>query len=190
MPQGITIAAFVLGSVFLLLALVGGGFKIFAAEISGKVGPLGRAIAGVLGSILVLGGLLGWFDPKTGPYGGGGPDPTPLVTHDTIHDPSPPRPHKEQPGLDISGTWIDNYGTEYSVTREGRGFSFTATTMDNSARSWGTVVVTGHQFTTTFDTSIPSRGNGSGTISEDGRVISGHYFDSYRGEYYLTLNKR
>lgn len=67
MPQGITIAAFVLGSVFLLLALVGGGFKIFGAEISGKIGPLARAAAGVLGSILVLGGLLHWFDPRIEP---------------------------------------------------------------------------------------------------------------------------
>ena len=54
MPQDITIAAFILGAVLLLIALLGGGFKIFGAEITGRVGHRGRQIAGVLAMILLL----------------------------------------------------------------------------------------------------------------------------------------
>ena len=33
MPQNLSIAAFVLGAILLLVAIVGGGFKLFGAEI-------------------------------------------------------------------------------------------------------------------------------------------------------------
>jgi hypothetical protein len=59
LPQSMTIAAFVFGAVLLLIALLGGGFKIFGAEVSGKAGAFGRPIAGVTGMILLILGLFG-----------------------------------------------------------------------------------------------------------------------------------
>jgi len=58
MPNTIQIAAFVLGAVLLLLALVGGQFKIFGAEIQGMVGPWTRVIASMLGVAFVAVGIL------------------------------------------------------------------------------------------------------------------------------------
>ena len=57
MPENIMIAAFVLGSVMLLISIVGGRFKIFGAEVSGVAGPTGRILAGVVGAILIGIGL-------------------------------------------------------------------------------------------------------------------------------------
>ena len=62
MPQSITIAAFVFGAVLLLIALVGGGFKIFGAEVSGKAGSAGRFLAGLAGVVLLCIGLFGSID--------------------------------------------------------------------------------------------------------------------------------
>src|SRR5271167_1846474 len=57
MPQSITIAAFVLGAVLLLIAILRGGFKIFGAEVDGTAGRFGRIFAGLLGVILIAIGL-------------------------------------------------------------------------------------------------------------------------------------
>ena len=55
MPQSTAIAAMILGGVLLLIAILGGNFKIFGAEIGEKVsgGPL-RFLAGMIGITLVL----------------------------------------------------------------------------------------------------------------------------------------
>jgi hypothetical protein len=66
MPENITIAAFVLGAVMLLIAIVGGKFKIFGAEVSAMAGPTGRTFAGVLGSILIAIGLYSSLPTKAG----------------------------------------------------------------------------------------------------------------------------
>ena len=59
MPQSITMAAFVLGAVLLLIAILhGGGFKIFGAEVDGSPGRFGRVFAGLLGVILIRVGLV------------------------------------------------------------------------------------------------------------------------------------
>ena len=58
MPENLTIAAFVFGAVLTLLSLVGGGFKLFGAEVSGTAGTLGRTVAFVLGGGLITVGLL------------------------------------------------------------------------------------------------------------------------------------
>ena len=57
MPENITIAAFILGAVMLLIAIIGGKFKIFGAEVTPTVGSTGRIFAGVIGSLLVAIGL-------------------------------------------------------------------------------------------------------------------------------------
>ena len=199
MPQGITIAAFVLGSVFLMLALVGGGFKIFAAEISGKVGPIGRAIAGLLGSILVLGGLLGWFDQKnaTEPAVDRQLQSAKDKTSEVVEDPPPSSRHTEkhvsermESSVDVNGYYEDGSGTVFSITRSGQRFTFQSQNPYTGLTSSGSGMIKGYQFTSTFQTNLPSTGSGSGTISEDGRTISGNYHDTVLGQYTLTLVKR
>ena len=58
MPSNVALAAFVFGAVLLLIALLGGGFKLFGAEVSGTVGNGGRTFAGVIGAIFLVIGLL------------------------------------------------------------------------------------------------------------------------------------
>jgi hypothetical protein len=65
-PQSMTIGAFVLGAVLLLISLVRGGFKIFGAEISGSAGFLGRPIAFVIGITLIVTGFYFQYGSTTG----------------------------------------------------------------------------------------------------------------------------
>jgi len=62
-PENLSVASIVLGGVLLLIALVGGGFKIFAAEVTGHAGGWARVISGGLGSTLVLAGIFGSAGP-------------------------------------------------------------------------------------------------------------------------------
>jgi len=57
MPASLSIGAFVLGAVLLLIALLKGGFKIFGAEVSGTAGSSGRVIAFILGLVFVIVGF-------------------------------------------------------------------------------------------------------------------------------------
>jgi hypothetical protein len=60
MPTTVTIGMLVLGGILLLIALVGGNFKIFGAEISEKISNKGlRWTAGILGLGLLSGPLQG-----------------------------------------------------------------------------------------------------------------------------------
>jgi uncharacterized protein YecT (DUF1311 family) len=59
MPPTVSIAAFVLGSVLLLISVVSGGFKIFGAEVSGTAGVGGRVVAFLLGIVLLVAGFVG-----------------------------------------------------------------------------------------------------------------------------------
>jgi hypothetical protein len=61
-PQSITIAAFAFGAILLLIALLGGGFKLFGAEISGTTGRTGRGVAGILGIVFLAFGIYGSID--------------------------------------------------------------------------------------------------------------------------------
>ena len=51
------------GNPLILIALVGGGFKVFGTEVSGKTGhPVLRIVAGVMGLFLLIFGLVGTSD--------------------------------------------------------------------------------------------------------------------------------
>ncbi len=54
MPVSIAIALVVLGAILILIAVLGGRFKIFGADIEGTTGGFGRVIAGVLGLIFIV----------------------------------------------------------------------------------------------------------------------------------------
>lgn len=61
MPENIIVAAFVFGAVLVLIALVGGGFKLFGVEIPAITGSLVRIVAGVAGTSLIFIGIYGDF---------------------------------------------------------------------------------------------------------------------------------
>jgi len=106
MPQNLRTAAFVLGAVLLLIAVVGGRFKIFGAEVSGEAATIGRLFSAVLGVALVFGTILAWPEPSR----------LPRPPHDEPREPEPeldpdPEPvtdHYEDPfqsyrGMCVSG---------------------------------------------------------------------------------------
>lgn len=57
MPQNVALAALIFGAVLFLLALTGGRFKLFGAELSATVGRGPRILAGVAGLALIVFGL-------------------------------------------------------------------------------------------------------------------------------------
>jgi len=67
MPEGIPVAAFVFGAVLVLIALLGGKFKIFGAEVSGTAGSAARIFALLAGVTLITLGLFGTFKPLPPP---------------------------------------------------------------------------------------------------------------------------
>ncbi len=196
MPESITIGAFVLGAVLLLLALAGGSFKIFAAEVSGRAGKLARTLAFVLGVGLVTFGLLresGWLPSPPGranaadTVGRGANHGTPSAP-----DPeSPNDPGGAQPEpaaiADVSGEWRDDNGSVYRITQQGSSLIFEGYNPTNGHRLQGTGTISGREITSTFQTSIPSQGTGTATVSADGSRISGYYMDSQLGRYSQTM---
>lgn len=57
MPQSLAIGSFVLGGVLLLIAVVGGRFKLFGAQVEGSAGPFARLFAGLFGLVLLAAGF-------------------------------------------------------------------------------------------------------------------------------------
>jgi hypothetical protein len=57
-PPTLSIGAFVLGGVLLLLSVVRGGFKIFGAEVKETAGGIARVVAFLAGVILIVTGFL------------------------------------------------------------------------------------------------------------------------------------
>ena len=66
MPPTVAVAAFIFGAILVLIALLGGGFKLFGAEVPGTVGKSERTIAGVLGAVLMIVALVNSF-ARSGP---------------------------------------------------------------------------------------------------------------------------
>jgi len=106
MPANTAVAALILGGILLLIALVGGAFKIFGAEVAEKPGRAVRVVAGVVGSALIIWGLL------PSPSLPGYPNPSPSRDQDSnadvrgverVRPASPvektPRPATERPTL-------------------------------------------------------------------------------------------
>lgn len=185
MPNTITIGAFVLGAVLLLLGLAGGQFKIFSAEVNGRAGKFARTLAFVLGVLLVGFGLM----RETGVISGAtqSPDPRPdSATSKTVPSEAKQPAVIQEVVPNVAGRWHDGNGTIYDISQERDSFHFTAETMEG-LETVGSGTLTGYEFENSFTTNYPSTGSGRGTISRDGRQISGRFRDSYFGEYTLVL---
>ncbi|HVZ38331.1 MAG TPA: hypothetical protein VHI13_03570 [Candidatus Kapabacteria bacterium] len=194
MPQTISLGAFVLGAVLLLVGLVGGRFKIFSAEVESSAGKLARTIATILGICLVGFGLMretGFLngalaegnpgpDTTARPHGAGGSGSTDIGDHPT----TPPPAVREEP--DIAGYWHDDLGTQFQITQQGASVVFSSMN-PNGTQSRGSGMLRGNQIHLDFETNIPSSGNGDAVVSPDGRQISGTYYDSALGRYSWTI---
>jgi hypothetical protein len=196
MPQSITIAAFVLGAVLLLIGLLGGGFKIFGAEVSGNTGRVSRGIAGAIGVVMIVIGLVGSLgsSPTAGP-----PNNDSTTTTERPADSrerSSPRAEPVSPRPDgprsIAGQWRDETGTVYGITQSGSDFTFQGYNSSTGVGTRGTGHIVGRQLTATFQVGTPNgpaSGTGRGSVSEDGRMMTGMFSDSFYGNYSHTLER-
>ena len=208
-PQSITIAAFVLGAILLLIAILhGGGFKIFGAEVDGSPGRFGRVFAGLLGVILIGIGLVTSLDRSLfqSPAGGGktasdvsqsGESSAPNTSEaqqkqssqtqsgKTAIDQSEPRQ-----AVNTAGTWHDTEGNEFQISQQGNAFTIRITGMYYNASSKG--VLHGHDFERTYEGQLIQTqgtmakgthfsGHCNGTISPDASVMKAQCFDETGG---------
>jgi hypothetical protein len=190
MPESLTIATFVFGAVLTLLSLVGGGFKLFGAEVPGTAGTLGRTVAFVLGGVLITVGLLreGWLRPQPGH--GVNQQNSVLISPSDVSKPvklPEPPPQPPQP-LNLSGIWQEIYpnpGTISHTTQDGNTFRCT---IQGAIQGWpfqsscsGTI--RGQSIESTYQSTIPSMGRCSGTVSSDGMQITSTCIDSVYGQF-------
>ena len=189
MPQSITIAAFVLGAVLLLIAILRGGFKIFGAEVDGTAGRFGRIFAGLLGTVLIAIGLFSSLykpspQPATGPQKTASEDPSSGAAQKPIG------PAQADQPVNIAGTWHDAEGNEFQISQHGNEFTIRITGMSYEASSSG--VLHGHDFERTYEghmiaTEGPMTkgmrftGHCSGTVSADVSVMRADCFDETGG---------
>ena len=187
MPESITIAAFVFGAVLILLSLAGGKIKLFGAEIQERVGTPARIAAFMLGAALLSYGLLRDVLPQPGPQ----PEPSPALTlklEPAAPSPSPSPAAPQTPLIDISGTWHDANGVVYQFTQDGNSYRFVGANQLTGYVSQGSGTIDGLRVNATFQTNIPSTGSASGSISADGKYITGTVKDSSQFDVYvLTL---
>jgi len=193
MPESLTIAAFVFGAVLILLSLVGGEFKLYGAEVSGKAGKLGRTVAFALGVGFIVLGLVrgdkpgsaagGTEPPVNANYNSGG-NAGQVTARDRLPEQLPPA----QPNL--TGVWTDDYGDIIRITQIGDSFEFVSENYTTHVAGRGRGTVHGQSFTNSYQTNRPSTGSGSGMISADGTQTSGTYFDSVAGRYTLVLYRQ
>lgn len=61
MPSTVEVACVVIGALFILISLLGGGFKFLGSEVLNSVGRNERIVAAVIGMLFVLVGLISTF---------------------------------------------------------------------------------------------------------------------------------
>jgi hypothetical protein len=190
MPQNITIAAFVLGAVLLLIAILRGGFKIFGAEVDGTPGRFGRIFAGLLGVILIGIGLFSSLykpslPPTSGPQKAGSDGSSSGQATSTNANQS-----QSEQTVNIAGTWHDSAGNEFQISQHGNEFTIRITGISYEASSRG--VLHGHDFERTYEGHMietegrmtkgtPFSGHCSGTVSADVSMMRANCFDEKGG---------
>ena len=143
MPQSITIAAFVLGAVLLLIAILRGGFKIFGAEIEGTAGRFGRIFAGLLGIILIGIGLFSslYKSPQSvaglqktasdSSPSGEAASANPSAAQKPISQAQPGKTETDQSQseqtVNIAGIWHDADRNEFKISQHGNAFTIRIT---------------------------------------------------------------
>ncbi len=179
MPQNITTAAFVLGAVLLLLALIGGGFKIFGAEVNNSVNRWVRVTAFILGAFFLMVGLFNPFERIP-------PSSTSSTTLSSA-SPSPPKPSPSSAQIDLSGTWRDNFGNITQIVQQGDTFQATASGIACRGRFESSIggTIRGNIVESSYQSTY-SQGRCQGTVSTDGARIVSTCDDSACGQFPLS----
>jgi hypothetical protein len=87
--------------------------------------------------------------------------------------------------LNLSGVWRDNWGNVSQITQRGDAYTFTAwgSACRGSFRSTGSGTIRGKYVESTYQSTIPSQGRCSGTVSNDGRRATSTCVDSVCGQF-------
>ncbi|HKB66873.1 MAG TPA: hypothetical protein VKC61_13535 [Pyrinomonadaceae bacterium] len=183
MPQSTQIAAFMLGAVLLLIALLGGRFKTVFGEINDKVEMPVRLVAFAL-SLLFLGlGLKGSIE-KTAtqslvsePSTASSPSTAPTQAGTPAGSSSP---GKKNHTVDIGGDWKDETDSIMHITQNGDTFKFTVSNdvkgssgYGSSATGYGTIGTNSADVVFTLTRMVagePVVAQYSGMLSLDSRV--------------------
>jgi len=94
--------------------------------------------------------------------------------------------------LNISGRWRDNWGTVFTITQDGNAIRVAAE--GNSCRggyfrSTGSGTVTGNSFETTYQSTLPSRGECFGTVSSSGMRMTSTCRDTVCGQFASSVDR-
>ena len=94
--------------------------------------------------------------------------------------------------LNISGRWRDNWGTVFTITQDGNAIRVAAE--GNSCRggyfrSTASGTVTGNSFETTYQSTLPSRGECFGTVSASGTRMTSTCRDTVCGQFASSADR-
>ena len=184
MPESLSIGAFVFGAVLILVALLGGNFKLFGAEINATVGRSLRAVAFMLGLGFVGYALLGGGDPPLTTSSDDAQRNSGRTTNNAEmagnDEPVPPR---------VDGRWHDNLGGSFEIRQRGLHLRFEGYNAGAAVSSRGIGSIDGNVVTYKFTTDIPSKGTARLRLAPDGNSASGVVQDSVEGRYSVLLTR-
>jgi hypothetical protein len=94
--------------------------------------------------------------------------------------------------LNISGRWRDNWGTVFTITQDGN--AIRVASEGNSCRggyfrSTASGTVTGNSFETTYQSTLPSRGECFGTVSASGTRMTSTCRDTVCGQFASSADR-
>jgi len=114
--------------------------------------------------------------------------PTPQARPEGSRQSAVSQPRAVTESLDLSGLWRDNWGNTSQITQRGDAYTFTAwgSACRGNFRSTGSGTIRGKYVESTYQSTIPSQGRCSGTVSDDGRRATSTCVDSVCGQFALS----
>ena len=98
----------------------------------------------------------------------------------------------KEPALNIAGRWRDNFAITYNIAQEEDGFRFSASgpsCRGNYFQTSGRGTVSGHSVESSYNSSLPSGGQCSGTVFANGTEMSSTCNDTICGSFRSSLIK-
>jgi len=95
--------------------------------------------------------------------------------------------------LNVGGRWRDNWGVVYTISQDGNAMKVVAegpSCRGGYFRSTGSGTVTGNSFETTYQSTLPSRGNCFGTISASGTRMTSTCRDTVCGQFASSVDRQ
>ena len=103
------------------------------------------------------------------------------------------RTSEEEPVLNIAGRWRDNWGIIYTIAQEGNAFHYSASgpsCRGSFFQSSGRGTIKGREVESSYNSSLPSGGNCTGTVFANGTEISSTCNDTICGSFSASLIKQ